>query len=164
MIATFSPLPPAKGVPSIEPSKSTVTLSPLAAARVTAVYFICCLRSRSIIASMSLSVTSARDALDLERVERPQSDLRKNLERRHIGQVLTLGNALRLDARAAGRRELILGDRLGEARLQQLADHFAMHLLAELLTDHRERSLAGPKAFQARRAAQLLQPRRQSPC
>src|ERR1022692_4190890 len=26
------------------------------------------------------------------------------------------------------------------------------------LTDHRERSLAGPKAFQARRAAQLLQP------
>jgi hypothetical protein len=41
------------------PSKSMVTLSPLAAARVTGVYFICCLRSRSIIASMSLSVTSA---------------------------------------------------------------------------------------------------------
>jgi len=39
--------------------KSMVTLSSGAAARVTGEYFICCLRSRRIMASMSLSVTSA---------------------------------------------------------------------------------------------------------
>ena len=43
----------------MDPSKSTVALSPSAAGRMTAVYRICCLRSRSIIASTSVSVTSA---------------------------------------------------------------------------------------------------------
>ena len=109
---------------------------------------------------MSLSRDIGADALDLERIDGLQCDFGEHLERRHVGEVLALADGLRLDARAARGRELLLRHRLGEARLQQLADHFAMDLLAELLANHVERRLAGPKAVQARGAAQVLQARR----
>ncbi len=98
-------------------------------------------------------------ALDFERLGRFQLDLRVDLEGRDIRQVLALVEALRLDPRTARGRELLLRDRFGEARLQQLADHFLAHLRPELALDHGERRLARPEALQARGAAQILQPR-----
>ena len=110
-------------------------------------------------ASTSASVTSALTRSTLNEAIGLKATSGKHLERRDVGEILALGHALRLDARAAGGREVILRHCLREARLHELADHLAMHLLPELPPDHGERRLAGPKALQARGAAQLLQAR-----
>ena len=66
----------------------------------------------------------------------------------------------RLDARAAGRIQLLLRHRLGERGAHEVADDLAVHLLAVLLADHRERRLARAKALEARRARDLVEPLR----
>ncbi len=86
-------------------------------------------------------------ALELERIDRLQCHLGENLKGRHIAQVLSLVDALRFDARVAGGRQLFRGHCLGKARLQQFADHLAVHLHAELLADHLDGRLARAKTF-----------------
>ena len=54
----FSALPPSKGTPSIDPSKSMTTWSPLAAARSTATCSVRCERRESTISSTSDSPIS----------------------------------------------------------------------------------------------------------
>ncbi len=109
---------------------------------------------------MSLSVTSAVSPIDFEGLHWLQNDFRKHFEGRDVFKVLALVDALRLDARTAGGRQLFLGHRLGVAGLQQLADHFTVNLAAELLADHLERRLARAKPVQARGTADALQTRR----
>ena len=99
------------------------------------------------------------DALDIERLDGLQREFGEHLERRHVPEVLALVDALGLDPGIARGRQLTLRDRLGKTLLHQLADHFTMHLLAELAADHVERRLPGPEAVQARGAADLLQAR-----
>ena len=63
----------------------------------------------------------------------------------------------RLDARAAGRTQLLLADRLDERAAHQIAHDLRAHLLAELLGDDRQRGLARTEALQARGARELLE-------
>ena len=77
-----------------------------------------------------------RDALDFQRLDGLQDDLGKHFEGRDVGQVLAFAHALRFDPGTAGGRQMVLGDRLGETRLHEFADHFAVHLRTELLTNH----------------------------
>ena len=91
-------------------------------------------------------------------VSRPlQLDLRHDLEHCAVLEI-ALADVDRLDARAAGGRELFLLDRLGKARLHYVAEHFLAHLLAELLAHDFHRHLTGPDPFQTHGAAQPLQP------
>ena len=98
-----------------------------------------------------------RRALHGDAVDALELDLREDLERGAVAQVLVRVDAEGLDARAGSRIQLLLRDRLGEARLHQVGQHFLAHLRAELLLHDLERHLARAEALQLRRAADALQ-------
>ncbi len=158
-IATFAPLPPANSAPSMVPEKSMVTLSPAAAARSTGEYFICCLRSRSIMASTSLSVTcavmrsSSSDSMGCSATSGKTSNVATYL--RSCPSSMLCGSM----------RGLPAGDSCFSVTASAKLDCSSSPITSrwtcspELLTDHGERRLARPKAVEARRAAQFLQTR-----
>ena len=108
-------------------------------------------------ASTSAVGDVGRRALDRQRCRALELDLRHDLEHGAVLEI-AFADVDRLDARPAGRRQLLLLDRLGEARLHDVAQHFLPHLLAELLAHDFDRHLAGPEAFQPHGAAHPLQP------
>src|SRR6516225_12307860 len=63
----------------------------------------------------------------------------------------------RLDTRAARRAQLLLADGLGEGAPHEIAHDLGAHLVAKLLGDDREWSLARTKPLEARRSREPLE-------
>ena len=95
---------------------------------------------------------------DRQAVEGIEPDLGQHLEHRRVTQLGTGRDLQRLDARIAGRAQLLLRHRLDEALLHQVGDRFRMHLAFVLLAHDRHRHLAGPETLEPRRARQVLEP------
>ena len=84
----------------------------------------------------------------------------QHFEHRGVLEIRARVHGDRLDARATGRIQLLARHGFGERSAHEVVDDLAMHLLAVLLANHRERRLAGTKALEPRGARNLVQPLR----
>ena len=97
-MATFSPLPPANALPSIEPTKSTVTFAVGRGAGDRAEFGVLLAQALDHRIDVALADLGGH-SLDGQAPDRLQRDLRKNLEGCDISQILALGDRGGLDAR-----------------------------------------------------------------
>ncbi len=87
----------------------------------------------------------------------PQFEGRQNIEDRGISVLAAIVDG-RHDAGRTRRAQVLLGNGLGEARLNQIAEGLTAHLTAEALAQDLERDLAGAKPRNTRGARYLLEP------
>src|SRR5690606_10026979 len=86
-----------------------------------------------------------------------QLDFGNDLEHGAILEIAALLEIEGLDLRSARGRKLLLLHGFRERLLQNIAEHFLAHLIAELLAHDFDRHFARPEALEAYRPAQTLQ-------
>ena len=156
-----SALPPEKGSPSILPSKSMVTRSPLDGAFVLGAQA----EGAALLAQdLDRAVDGGlghfgADALDFGGTQVTQLHLGVDLEggvegQRALGRLVLLS-----DLGHAGHAQLGFVDGVVEALAHAVVDHFVLHLVAVTLGHHAHRHLAGAEAVGLHGARKLLQAR-----
>ena len=107
-----------------------------------------------------MSATLATGARSVRSRHRLQLHFRQHFEHGGVLQVRARAHRDRLDARAAGGIQLLARHRFGERGAHEVVDDLAVHLLAVLLADDRERRLARAEALEPRGARNLVEPLR----
>ena len=154
---TLSPLLPSNALPSIVPVKSIVIAVAVAALAIHGHELrTLCAQILDHRIDVGVSDLGGRSR-HCQPVDLLELDLREHLEDGAVLEVLARRGSDRLDARAGGRAQLLLVDRLGKARLHEVGQHFLAHLCTELLADDLERHLARTEALELGRAADALQ-------
>src|SRR5690606_3066233 len=109
---------------------------------------------------VDVGVRNAGNRLDdFERIDIELADLGEYLEGCRVLDLAVLRATGSRDRRLDGRPQLLLRDRLLEARADHFRKRFVADLRTEPLLDHAHRNLAGPEPFQARTAPHLLDAR-----
>ena len=99
------------------------------------------------------------DPLQLDLGEVAHLDVRQQLDRDLVLEILALLKGGDLDLRLHGRAQAALGQRLGRAVAHRLLDDLAHHRLAEALAQDRHRHLAGAEARKPHFLADLFEAR-----